>query len=232
MVEKGGFALKKIFIPLVTLMLFANTAFAEVTRHYNHEMQTYSIVSNLVETYEDMKLSFSFEKEFRSKSDLKDVSYTLLVQFDPIELTKDYHFFKDGFAYYIEDDPTLKKGAFSSITDPGIGRSTYRQNVTIHENSPGNYSVTSQGETFRYGGSFFITYNKDKDFLRKYKTHKFELGFYDDLMKAVKLNKEITIQVPYTNNLNDVSKIDFVVFKLSKNMLKEWNDVASALITQ
>lgn len=220
--------MKKIFIPLVTFMLFANTTFAEVTRHYNHEMQTYSIVSNLVETYENMKLSFSFEKEFRSKSDLKDVSYALLIQFDPFEQTREYHFFKDGFAYYTEDSAILRKGAFSSVTDPGIGRSTYRQNVTIRENSPGNYTVTSQGETFRYGGSFFITYSKDKEFLRKYKTHGPELSFYDDLMKAINSNKELTIQVPYTNNLNDVDKIDFVVFTLSKSILKEWNDVASA----
>lgn len=221
----------KIFFVAFLLCLFCTgTASAEISRQYNHEAQTFSVISTVGENYdEDMKLSFRFMKEYRGNAN--DVAYSLMILFDPIDrnkLMKSYEFFEDGFLYFLEGDTQPRNGAFFGVSSPGVASSKDRMNVSIYPSGvPGEYSVTARHDTFQYGGSFFTEYNKDMAYYRKYKMMKPQLAFYDDLMTAIKNNKEITLKLPYAKNLSDVDRIEYVVFKLNRNVISEWNAVTN-----
>lgn len=223
--------MKKTLIMLLLCMVYMKIASAEITRKYDHTMRTFDIISSTNFKYDDdMDLSFRFNKDYKLDRGDNDITYSLLINFnqsDKTKIMKSYEFFKDGFLYYLEGDTKMRNGAFFSITDPGTGRSNNNFDVTMQESSSGRYSVTSERRVFNYGGSFYTTYNNEMSYYRKYKMKKLELAFYDDLMIAIKDNREIIIQIPYAKNLNDVDKIEYITFKISKETLSEWSKVAS-----
>ncbi|SFM37204.1 hypothetical protein [Pelosinus propionicus] len=221
--------MKRIIFTIMACLFFMSAASAETTRQYNHAERTFSLISYISDKYDDdMYLNTWFLKEYKLDNGENDITYSLSMHFDPTDTNKPmkrYEFFKDGFLYSLEGDSKVKRGAFSYMTDPGIGRLGNSIDVTIHEASKGNYTVRTEGKTYQYGGRFYLSYNDNRPYLRKDKTRKLEVDFYDDLMVAIRDNKELTLQIPYTQNLSNVEKIEFITFKISKATLKEWNDV-------
>lgn len=218
-----------LFTLLMILSLFANTAAAEVSSQRNYNTQTISAVSDVAFNYDsDMKLSFRFEKSLNLSNLNEAPEYTLSIDFDPItdnKPMKRYEFFKDGFAYLLDGDKTPRRGAFVTVSDPGVGQSNLRTNVTVNEIRPGKYTATASGDTFYYGGHFYTHYGKGTLYLKKYKMNPFETAFLDDLLFAAKNNKEITFLLPYAADLSNVDKIEFVKFKIDKMQIAEWNAV-------
>lgn len=218
-----------LFTLLTALLLFANTAAAAVSSQRNYNTQTISAVSDVAFNYDnDMKLSFRFEKSLDLSNLNEAPEYSLMIDFDPIDDSKPmkrYEFFKDGFAYLLDGDALPRRGAFSSISDPGISRSDTRINVSVNEIGSGKYTVTTNGDTFYHGGNFYARYSKGTLYLKKYKMNPFETAFLDDLLFAAKNNKEITFLLPYAADLSNVDKIEFVKFKIDKMQIAEWNAV-------
>lgn len=221
--------MKKMIVALLLCLLYTSAASAEISRQYNHEAQTFSVISTVNSNYdEDMKLKLFFEKEFHGSAN--NVTYSLIIFFDPIDENKpmkSYEFFKDGFSYFLEGDTTPRTGAFWDVYSPGIDKSKDRIHVSVSQSTPGEYTVTTTPDFYQHGGSFATGYNKSMEYYRKYKLMKPQLAFYDDLMYAVKNNKEMTLKLPYAKDLSNVDQINYVTFKISKDTLNEWNQVAN-----